>query len=479
MLSHNIQKKKINEETVKRIGEKNRNQETRGFRYDMQEHAWGTNLENKTLGYLTQKGTRLMQMKKIYGLDFPDMDNDAKKAEIESAVGNGYVEFDCAYTYKVPVLKDLSDEIKRKIRVIYKYKAGDVDAAINDLNTNYEGIKIETIMLHEIPDRDLEGCLGKLAELCKKYGANAGISNVPVLLLDYIISELAKYEVTLNRIENRVNLLNQDMDVRMYAAEKKIEYMGFGLYGAVTSMGTCGRTQQELMNEEYDLQNDPLLLLIANDTGKTVRHLILGWAEHKQISVISRSKTEKHQQDNFGEHTLSDFEKSILDTFKDRSHINYYYESYFNPQALCVLDRVWGQQARELYYIQVMCTKGYLQVQQAFTQILIDIEWFLNENIKFDVTGITSNIGNLMNLKTEQNIDLSFCPVGKEIDKNLFEHQKYYIVDSDYEVVEWSDSLDEQEYQVYDRVSQRAFAAKYQNAVFKFENWIFPDSVNP
>lgn len=462
MISNKIPKIKTKGTAVPRLSKKGTEPKTLGYRYDSQARIWGASLTDLPLGYLMQEPDSPVQLKKIYGMDFPSISVQEKIAEITSAVENGFVEFDCAYTYETPPFSLMPSEVKEKIRVIYKYKDENAENVQKDLDDNYEGVTIDTIMLHEIPNKNLDIALKKLCTLCKGKHASAGISNVDIFSLPHIRETLEREGVSLTRIENKVNLLSQDEDVRRYAIDNDIEYMGYGLFGAAPSSGTCGKTQEEILNDEYDLRYDPLLGRLAKDAGKTIRDIVFGWAEQENISIISRSSDSGRQLENLGSHTLSEREKGILNRFKDGTYIDFYYSNYIDSTVQQVLERVWGTDAKKLFYTQVLCTAAG-KYEENYLQILKEIHWFIDANIdlKNNAGGIAQTIMHFSMMKTE-GIDLSLNPMSSPciLDAAFEKHFDILSMDT-FCSVEPMDCIDGGKYYLFDKVSQKPFSVKY------------------
>lgn len=426
---------------------------------------------------------------KIYGTDFP---NDTEKLEeIQSAYNCGYRFFDCAYTYGIPPFNDLklSENEKKDIRVIYKYKAKDKENntnifdVIKDLDTYNSVVTIDTIMLHEIPGENLDTALFKLADLCKKYGAHAGISNVPEEMLDHIRSTLRNQGVELKRIENKCNLLSSDLGVREYALKNSINYIGFGLLGAQQSVGSCDLSKTEYLSEDFDLFNVPTLLQLANKLGISINALLYGWAEHEGISIISRSRNPNRQQENYNDHAINDdvFKRLHEISIDKDKYINQYFDTQFKSLALETLDTVWGKpNGRYAYFKEIICNKDLtLEDRSNYEAILADIHWLIDEQISFadDIKEFTGQLRNISELKAKaesakeaaENKPATVFKPSQEITYHLMDKQSIPAGDlADTERFDIMNAQDiqigdkkENSYYIYDHLTQRYYDCTY------------------
>lgn len=310
------------------------------------------------------------QVTKVYGTDFTETSDEKIKEEIKNAYDSGYREFDCAYTYAKlasggTIFDGLQQSEREQIQIIYKYKHENLEAAEKQLELiASKGIKILSVMLHEIPVGDLEEPIEKLRKLCNKYSAGIGISNIGIgdtelHLLKKIFEGDHSHEKQAPVIENRVNLLSPDTEMRQYAKKHGIRYIGYGLFGSKPSVGTCTLPAEQLNEEEYNLMYDPILKKKAEELNKSVVFIIAYWAEQQKIDTIMKSGSKEKQLENFRSHDIEgEHLNPLFEKFATNEHINWYLNEKYSEEELKTLNKIISGQL-VAYYKSVCCTQEY------------------------------------------------------------------------------------------------------------------------
>ena len=271
----------------------------------------------------------------VYGLD--KAKGKQGQENVKLAYQQGFRDFDAAYMYQNGATAGLFKDLvinQGIIRIIYKFKLAEADGALDDLKnlSKITGVRIHTIMLHEIPASklDKQAAFKQLKLMSMTFNAKVGLSNVEELDIESgdnfssLLKMAGEEDLEISSVQNRVSPSAPDTQVRKMCEKLGIDYLGFGLKGGDEGghEGTCSMGSESKV-ENYDITTDPLFVAKANQLGipkEEFRHVMLDWGRSKGIKVISSSRNDKGMAD-----MRARFSSEIVHILEMYGHGNEYY----------------------------------------------------------------------------------------------------------------------------------------------------------
>ena len=135
-----------------------------------------------------------------------------------------------------------------------------------------------------------------------------GVSNFEPQELQELISS-SRVQPTV--VQNWMDPMHQDRQVRKICEENNIAYVSYSLFGTQWEYTSADRKNIVL--------GDPLLNAIASKHSRSVPSVIISWALQSGASVIPRSSSKTHMQDNLLSFISSD--SNLLATFLSADEI--------------------------------------------------------------------------------------------------------------------------------------------------------------
>lgn len=131
-----------------------------------------------------------------------------------------------------------------------------------------------------------------------------GVSNFDIYQLKHLL-DISNTKVSV--IQNWMDPLHQDKDVRMFAKENNIVYMAYSSFGT--------QWDQRKYHGNNPVLSNPILLTIAASYNFTVPDIVLAWLYADDIVSIPRSINENHIHRNSNLRvTLSDDDIKLIDS---------------------------------------------------------------------------------------------------------------------------------------------------------------------
>eukprot|EP00536_Pseudo-nitzschia_multiseries_P012992 jgi/Psemu1/261079/estExt_Genewise1Plus.C_5290005 len=156
-----------------------------------------------------------------------------------------------------------------------------------------------------------------------------GVSNFPVSLLHELMAGNHKIPPAVNQVEMHPYL--QQSGLLAYCKKRNVNVQAY------SPLGTSGYKGAD----EPTLLEDPTLRAIAAKHGITVAQVCLAWALQRGTSVVAKSATPEHQQENWESSSesivLSDDEMAEINGL-ERGHRFFRPEEWWGHWALAVFD---------------------------------------------------------------------------------------------------------------------------------------------
>lgn len=166
---------------------------------------------------------------------------------------------------------------------------------------NFEGIGLHTVLLHApfcwrghcnedmVPWQQAWRNLELLKD--EMNIPNIGVSNFDLPLMEELIFRVANRRVAI--IQNWMDPLHQDGDVRRLCSEHNIQYMAY------SSFGTQWQFSSKVRSGVNPVLDNEVLSSIAMSKGWSVSQLILSWLLLEDVVAVPRSSRAEHLSENF------------------------------------------------------------------------------------------------------------------------------------------------------------------------------------
>lgn len=193
-----------------------------------------------------------------------------------------------------------SDHPEAQVLVVTKIhpRSYNLDAMRNALELsehNFQGVGMRAVLLHAphcweghcSADEVLpwQTAWKHLEDLKDEFSImHIGVSNFDLPQLQELVGQLANRRVSV--VQNWMDPLHQDADVRAFCSEHHIQYMAYSSFG--TQWG-----------QRVDLLRHPVLAGIADARGWTVPQVILAWLKAEGVVALPRSSNTEHLAINF------------------------------------------------------------------------------------------------------------------------------------------------------------------------------------
>lgn len=171
----------------------------------------------------------------------------------------------------------------------------------NSLN-NFEGIGLAGVLLHA-PFCWQGHCRGEveswqqawrnLEDLKDSFNITyIGVSNFDFPQMEELVLHHANRKVHL--VQNWMDPLHQDREVRVFCREHNIQYMAYSSFGTQWE-----GSRRHISSSKNPVLSHPVLIEIAERKGWSVPQVILAWLREEEVVALPRSTRNSHLADNF------------------------------------------------------------------------------------------------------------------------------------------------------------------------------------